>query len=331
MMSPRAYCGFMPPQAFETISNSAPSALITRTGNVICRMGIAFIGVESPLHRHDGQALQKCRTPNGPCGRWRWNAENAESRRSRSWLRFRIWPARLPRPVPRMMPMRGCPSNELRIPSMAWSICAASSCMATGHPPRRRAYFRVVVFLVQGILVGLVIGEVVVKIVVEILLEVVVEIVVEIVVVELIVLFGRAGHTRAVRRGERRDVAEATDGRRRESSFLSIVWFPTEEQNSIHFTKYNSCRHHRIVRQFRGLVNGIVPWGCPPPIPGPRPICSMGAYIPITEKSMPDGGQHQSPEFERRQRPAPTRRSCRSADGRVRRPRFPRPPRSVGR
>ena len=37
MMSPWAYCGFMPPQAFETISSSAPRARITRTGKVICR------------------------------------------------------------------------------------------------------------------------------------------------------------------------------------------------------------------------------------------------------------------------------------------------------
>jgi len=37
MMSPLAYCGFMPPQAFETINISAPKAFITRTGKVICR------------------------------------------------------------------------------------------------------------------------------------------------------------------------------------------------------------------------------------------------------------------------------------------------------
>ena len=36
MMSPLAYCGFMPPQALLTIRISQPSAFMTRTGNVIC-------------------------------------------------------------------------------------------------------------------------------------------------------------------------------------------------------------------------------------------------------------------------------------------------------
>ncbi len=36
MMSPLAYCGFMPPQALLTISTSQPSAFMTRTGKVIC-------------------------------------------------------------------------------------------------------------------------------------------------------------------------------------------------------------------------------------------------------------------------------------------------------
>ena len=36
MMSPAAYCGFMPPQALLTMSVSQPRAFMTRTGKVIC-------------------------------------------------------------------------------------------------------------------------------------------------------------------------------------------------------------------------------------------------------------------------------------------------------
>ena len=36
MMSPLAYCGFIPPQALLTISVSHPRAFITRTGKVTC-------------------------------------------------------------------------------------------------------------------------------------------------------------------------------------------------------------------------------------------------------------------------------------------------------
>ncbi len=36
IMSPQAYAGFIPPQAFDTMSTSAPRAFIARTGNVIC-------------------------------------------------------------------------------------------------------------------------------------------------------------------------------------------------------------------------------------------------------------------------------------------------------
>ena len=58
MMSPAAYCGFMPPQALETISNSAPRARITRTGKGDLLVGVALVGVKTAFHGHYRHPLQ---------------------------------------------------------------------------------------------------------------------------------------------------------------------------------------------------------------------------------------------------------------------------------
>ena len=78
-----------------------------RQGDLLER--IAFVEVEAPLHRHDGLAGQLAADqPAGVRGDRRVR-ESAECRRREASPRPAMSSARPPRPVPRMMPMRGLP------------------------------------------------------------------------------------------------------------------------------------------------------------------------------------------------------------------------------
>ena len=89
------------------MSTFAPSAFITRTGNVTCWRRIPFVEVEPAFHRDDRLAGQ-CAAHELPLvGRRGRASGNAGSPRREYAASAVMSSVSLPSPVPRMMPSRG--------------------------------------------------------------------------------------------------------------------------------------------------------------------------------------------------------------------------------